>query len=84
MEVPDYMQERVGEILTAELQAAEAKNLWAVILELTPKLDGDQYCFLWGDDLQSGVAGFGETPYKAMMDFQQAMGEKVILKERLK
>lgn len=36
-----------------------------------PKLsvDGDMWCALYGDDLQSGVAGFGKSPAKAMHDF---------------
>lgn len=39
-----------------------------------PKLsvDGDQWCAMYGDDLQSGVAGFGNSPSKAMDDFDRA------------
>lgn len=36
--------------------------------------DGDQWCALLGDDLASGVAGFGETPEKAMRAFDKAFG----------
>lgn len=35
-------------------------------------IDGNQYCALFGDDLQSGVAGFGDTPEAAMADFDKA------------
>jgi hypothetical protein len=31
--------------------------------------DGNMWCALLGDDLQSGVCGFGETPAKAMAAF---------------
>ena len=31
--------------------------------------DGNKWCVLYGDDLQNGVAGFGDTPEKAMADF---------------
>lgn len=31
--------------------------------------DGNMWCVLLGEDLQSGVAGFGETPAKAMAAF---------------
>jgi hypothetical protein len=31
--------------------------------------DGNMWCALYGDDLQSGVAGFGETAEAAMRDF---------------
>jgi hypothetical protein len=36
-----------------------------------PKLsvDGNQWCALYGDNLQDGVAGFGDSPAKAMQDF---------------
>lgn len=32
-------------------------------------LDGDQWCALYGDNLQDGVAGFGDTPHLATQDF---------------
>ena len=39
-----------------------------------PKLsiDGDQWCALYGDDLQSGVAGFGDSPALAIADFNRS------------
>lgn len=38
---------------------------------LQPKLtvDGDQYCYLHGENLQDGVAGFGKSPWSAACDF---------------
>lgn len=38
-----------------------------------PKLsiDGDQWCALYGENLQDGVAGFGDSPAKAMYDFDR-------------
>ena len=38
-----------------------------------PKLypDGNQWCALYGDNLQEGVAGFGGTPEEAMLDFDR-------------
>lgn len=35
-------------------------------------IDGNQYCALFGADLQSGVAGFGDTPEAAMADFDKS------------
>lgn len=35
----------------------------------TISADGNMWCALLGEDLQSGVAGFGETPDKAMAAF---------------
>lgn len=36
-----------------------------------PKLtiDGNKWCALYGDNLQDGVAGFGDSPALAMCDF---------------
>lgn len=35
-------------------------------------IDGDRWCALYGEDLQSGVAGFGSSPEKAYWDFDRA------------
>lgn len=45
-------------------------------LGLTPYKDGDTWCVLWGENIQKGVCGFGETPIKAIFDFQQNLFEK--------
>ena len=38
---------------------------------LKPRIypDGNMWCALYGDNIQEGVAGFGETPEKASIDF---------------
>lgn len=51
------------------------RRCWAVVLGLEIKQDGDQYCILWGENLQTGVAGFGKTPADAIAAFEQAMYE---------
>jgi hypothetical protein len=40
---------------------------------MRPKLsiDGNQWCALYGDNLQDGVTGFGDSPQKAMKDFDK-------------
>lgn len=42
---------------------------------LNPKItkDGDMWCVLYGEDLQEGIAGFGETPMRAILEFNKAM-----------
>lgn len=35
-------------------------------------IDGDQWCALYGENLQDGVAGFGDSPAKAMWDFDRS------------
>jgi len=38
----------------------------------TLSVDGNQWCALYGNDLQHGVAGFGDSPAKAMDAFDAA------------
>jgi len=44
-----------------------------------PKLsiDGDKWCALYGEDLQNGVAGFGESPELAMYAFDVTWVKKL-------
>ena len=44
-------------------------------------LEGDQWCALYGDNLQDGVCGFGSTPHDASVNFDfnwrnHCVGEK--------
>lgn len=50
-------------------QTGYDSRTWFVLLK--PRLfpDGNMWCALYGDDLQSGVAAFGETPAKAAVQF---------------
>ena len=41
----------------------------SVLFRLEPFVDGNMYCVLLGENLQEGVAGFGETVDAAMRDF---------------
>ena len=39
--------------------------------------DGNQWCALIGDDIQSGVCAFGDSPHEATCAFDQAWYAKV-------
>ncbi|WEM01112.1 MULTISPECIES: hypothetical protein [Delftia] len=43
----------------------------AVLFRPALSVDGNQWCALYGDNLQDGVAGFGNTPAEAMTDFDR-------------
>lgn len=45
-------------------------NLFA-LLKPNVSLDGNQYCVLLGENLQEGIAGFGDTIYLAILDFNR-------------
>lgn len=73
MNIPDYLQPIAQESLNHECEAQRMKRYWAVVLGLSIKRDGDQYCILWGENLQTGVAGFGKTPADAIQNFENEM-----------
>ena len=41
-------------------------------------VDGNQWCALYGDNLQDGVAGFGDSPDDAMADFDRNWKAKLL------
>lgn len=43
----------------------------SVLYRPSLSIDGNMWCALYGANLQDGVAGFGETPEKAMLDFDK-------------
>jgi hypothetical protein len=54
------------------------KRMLTLISVLKPKLskDGNMWCYLYGENLQEGVAGFGESPYQAMVEFDENFRKK--------
>ena len=60
-----------------------AKEEYNLLQMLKPKIfkDGNQWCVLYGENLQDGIAGFGSTPYKAILAFNSAFNEPIKEKE---
>jgi len=54
----------------------------AILLKPSISIDGNQWCVLYGEDLQSGVAGFGDSPYDAMLDFDKNFCKKLNTSEK--
>lgn len=67
---------QLGEVQLSAAVEAREYNLVA-LLGLAPYPDGNAWCVLWGANLQEGVCGFGDTPYKAVLDFNKAMNRKI-------
>jgi len=57
------------EIVNTQLRQQETM----LVSMLKPKfgVDGNQYYYLYGDNLQEGIAGFGDSAYHAMLDFNR-------------
>ena len=69
-----HYAERVG---TAWEEAAAEQMRPSVLLKPKLSVDGDQWCVLYGDNLQEGVCGFGESPSDAMRDFDESFSAKL-------
>ena len=60
-------QKEIQEFETAKLKRALTL---ITILKLQPIKEGNQWSFLFGEDLQTGISGFGDTVYDAMLNFE--------------
>lgn len=46
-------------------------------LQASLKKDGNQQCALYGNNLQTGIAGFGDSPHEAILDWEIEMKNKI-------
>lgn len=62
-----------AQLLQTALQSAnehyEKLSRPSYILKPALTVDGNQWCALFGENLQDGIAGFGDTPELAYADF---------------
>jgi len=52
--------------------ALSYSSLPSVLYRPTLSRDGNQWCALYGENIQEGVCGFGDSPELAMQDFDRA------------
>lgn len=65
----NYYMERLL-LQLGEIEAAlNIKGLPHVIYKPNLSIDGNQWCALYGENLQEGVAGFGDSPIEALHAF---------------
>jgi hypothetical protein len=59
------------EAALSKLAQAQEQREHALFVALKPTIlqDGNQWCVLYGEDLQVGIAGFGDSPHLAVLDF---------------
>lgn len=69
---------RETELIFQQFNAAQAAERFQMersrpFMLLRPKVfpDGNQWCALYGENTQEGVAGFGDTPSLAALDFDK-------------
>jgi hypothetical protein len=67
----DHINARIDESRLAAAVEAEEYNLVAL---LKPRvfIDQNRWCVLYGENIQDGVVGFGESPQLAVYAFNKA------------
>lgn len=63
-------------VRNAQWNAAVESQRPSVLYRPSLTADGSMWCALYGDDLASGIAGFGKTPTEAMYEFDKAWKEQ--------
>lgn len=56
--------------IAIETEAQKRALTMLTTLGATLSKDGDKFCWLYGDNLQDGIAGFGDSPMQAAYDFE--------------
>jgi len=83
----DYERAESGQRELHELNVYQSKISAAVLEEeltrfkiLKPKIyiDGNQWCVLYGENIQDGVCGFGDTPDKAIWDWNKQWDKSLV------
>ena len=54
------------------VEILETEQQYKRFAMLKPKIhkDGNKWCVLYGENIQDGVAGFGDTPHEAVIDWE--------------
>lgn len=60
------------ELLEKQILVAETLIEPSCLYKPTITKDGNQFCALLGEDIQSGVCGFGDSPAEAFKDFDKS------------
>lgn len=80
----DYQRMAANAICHAAQMAGEEARVSAaeyarpsVVYKPRIYIDGDKYCALYGENIQDGVSGFGDSPANAMFDFDRNWHKKI-------
>lgn len=74
-------QERITTEALRQEVAVEQKRP-SILLRPALSIDGNKWCALFGDNLQDGVAGFGDSPAEAYEDFDRNWAAKLPTTQR--
>ena len=54
-------------------------NLFSMLKPVLKK-DGNQWCVIYGENLQEGLVGFGNSPHEAILNFNRQWYEPIELR----
>jgi hypothetical protein len=79
----NHFAQKIHQSQISKAVEEEEMNLFSM---LKPKvsIDGNQYCVLYGDNIQDGVAGFGDTLIDAIWAFDKAFRTPIKYLQRAK
>jgi hypothetical protein len=78
MNAASLAYERIGNLAMEELATVRNEQIRpSVLLRPAISLDGAEWCALYGENLQDGVAGYGDSPAAAFSDFDRNWHAKV-------
>jgi len=58
-------------------EAAASHQRPSAVFRPRLSIDGNQWCALYGENMQDGLAGFGDSPADAMWDFDRNWEKKL-------
>ncbi len=70
--------ERYADAMQECLERERELRAYSMMLRPRLSIDGDQWCALYGENLQDGVAGFGASPYLAFRAFDRAWEKELL------
>ena len=69
-----YIERAALSVIDEVGAVARAHSVPSAVYRPALSIDGNQWCALYGANLQDGVTGFGDSPAAAMADFDVAWG----------
>lgn len=75
--IPETDHGHLGQAAIEVYQHACRLNTPFMLLKPKIMIDGNKWCALYGDNLQDGVAGFGDSPQEAEEDFNLNWSKKL-------
>ena len=67
-----YVLEQQHEAAYCAFNAEKERQRPSVLFKPDVYMDGNQWCALYGEDIQTGVCGFGDSPDAATRAFDNA------------